>query len=104
MEEIEEVIEDVMRENYYEDYIDQAVGSLVREFNSRIKLGTFTEIDGEEVKKVKAGKTRDFWILQFYTSIRSEDERGTMGYGYAYNLENPNLSEWGNLYTPNGGN
>lgn len=98
-EKIDGVVEDVMEENYYEEYSDEAVGSIVREFNSQIQLGIFRRLDGKEVEKVLAGKTEMGWILQFYTKVHSE-EGDTRGEGFAYNLEAPDLSEWGSLYTP----
>lgn len=100
---IEDIIEDVMEENYYEEITDQAVRSIVNEFNSRIQLGTFKRLDGEEVETVLAGKTRDYWILQIFTEIESRDDRGIIGYGYAYNLDNPDMSEWGRMFNPAGG-
>jgi len=98
---IKKCIKDVMEDNGYEEYDKQAVESLVNEFNSRIKLNFFTEIDGEKVEMVNAGKTNDGWILNFYKKVERRDNTGTYGYGYAYNLEAPELSEWGSLWIPN---
>lgn len=92
---IKEVIKSVMEENGYEGINRKVVKSLVREFNSRVKFGF--ELDGERVKKVTAGKTANFWILQFWTEIIKKDKKG---FGYAYNLQHPHLSEWGSLYLP----
>jgi hypothetical protein len=44
--------------------------------------------------------TDEHFIVYLYWEIERDDEDGLFGYGYAYNLTDPDLSEAGYLFTP----
>jgi len=44
--------------------------------------------------------TRDHFILNIYTEVEEENEQGIYGFGLAYNITDPDLSEIGYLFTP----
>ena len=44
--------------------------------------------------------TDEHFIVYLYWEIERDDEDGLCGYGYAYNMTNPVLSEAGYLFTP----
>jgi hypothetical protein len=44
--------------------------------------------------------TDEHFIVYLYWEVERDDEDGLSGYGYAYNMTNPVLSEAGYLFTP----
>jgi hypothetical protein len=44
--------------------------------------------------------TDEFFIVYLYWEIERDDDDGLFGYGYAYNMTDPVLSEAGYLFTP----
>jgi hypothetical protein len=44
--------------------------------------------------------TDEHFMVYLYFEIENDNEDGLFGYGYAYNMTNPVLSEAGHLFTP----
>jgi len=91
---LDELVEIVRRENYPSDDIQLGI-SLAREIASRARLGIFPC----HVEAVTTVATEDFVIVQIYMTVEDEQD-GLYGFGYAYNVTDPSLSEEGYLYTP----
>jgi len=73
----------------------------------RIAQEAIVKLDGCAFSKlpippvmVTAVATPDHLILNIYTEVDEENERGIYGFGLAYNLTDPDLSEIGYLFTP----
>lgn len=91
---LDKLTEIVRRENHPKDDVELAI-HLAREIKSRASLKIFLC----PVKAVTTVLTEDFVIVQIYTELLSSGD-GLYGFGYAYNVTDPDLSEVGYLWTP----
>jgi hypothetical protein len=95
---IAEIVQNVVRENPCYDY-DQLWRAVIAELSFWAKVG-YLRFEGKRIKRVTGVETEDFYLAYLYTDIERDDEQGLFGYGYAYNLTDPDLSEAGYLFTP----
>ncbi len=92
------LVEDVLRENSNYDE-GEILAAIVRECASRASLGLL-RVGGRRVRRVVGIDTGDFRIIYLYTEIWEDNQDGIVGFGYAYNVDCPELSEFGNLWAP----
>jgi hypothetical protein len=99
-ERIAEIVKNVARENpdYRHDH-DKLWRAVIAELSFWAKVG-YLRFEGKRIKRVTGVETEDFYLAYLYTDIERDDEQGLFGYGYAYNLTDPDLSEAGYLFTP----
>jgi len=97
---IAEIVKNVARENpdYRHDY-DKLWRAIIAELSFFAQVG-YLRFNGKRIKRVTGVETEDFYLAYLYTDIERDDEQGLFGYGYAYNLTDPDLSEAGYLFTP----
>lgn len=104
---LDKLVEQVRNENKPHDLLELAVMT-AREIASRARLqiqmrGMVHSVNllPVEPQAVVVVHTEDDDVLIYiYTEIEHEDETGLYGFGYAYNLSNPDLSEIGWLWSP----
>jgi len=95
---IAEIVRNVAKENPdYDD--DQLWRAIIAELAFRAQIGIL-RFNGRRVIRVTGVDTPDFYLAYLYTEIVEDDANGLFGYGYAYNLTDPDLSEPGYLFTP----
>jgi hypothetical protein len=97
---IAEIVKNVARENpdYRHDH-DKLWRAIVAELSFFAQVG-YLRFNGKRIKRVTGVATEDFYLVYLYTDEIEQNEHGLFGYGYAYNLTDPDLSEAGYLFTP----
>lgn len=99
---IENLIQEVKRDNHPADDVELA-HLVCREIISRanLRLGPYQvcllPVKPEVVTIIVS---EDCVLLNIYIDIEQDDEEGIYGFGLAYNLTAPELSEFGYLFTP----
>ena len=94
---VAKIVRDVARENPgYSD--DQLWRAIISELAFWAQIG-YLRLNGKRVVRVTGVATPDFYLAYLYTEVVEGDD-GLFGYGYAYNLTDPDLSEEGYLFTP----
>jgi hypothetical protein len=97
---IAEIVKNVARENPdYRHDDDRLWRAVIGELNFFAQVG-YLRFNGKRIKRVTGVATEDFYLAYLYTDIERDGEQGLFGYGYAYNLTAPDLSEAGYLFTP----
>ena len=95
---IEEIVRRVVKEN--PDYNDEQLWrAVISELAFWAQVG-YLRLNGKPIVCVTGVATQDFYLAYLYTEIERDDDDGLFGYGYAYNLTDPDLSEEGYLFTP----
>ena len=67
------------------------------EMNERIRRGEFNGFVGATIV---FSEEEGVAILNLYKEVEEVSREGIYGFGYAYNIFDPEMSEWGYLYTP----
>jgi len=95
---IAEIVQNVVKANPdYDD--DQLWRAVISELSFWAQVG-YLRLNGKPIVCVTGVATSDFYLAYLYTEIEKDDSDGLFGYGYAYNLTDPDLSEEGYLFTP----
>jgi len=95
---VEEMWFDVMRNN--PGYSDEQIWrSLVTELQFLAHCG-YLRCGPKPILAVTGVASTDMLAVYLYWEIERENEDGLFGYGYAFNLTDPDMSEVGYLFTP----
>lgn len=97
---MDRLVDEVIEENDMDFNGLALLKAVVQECASRAVLGLLT-VNGTKIQCVTGVVTNDgARIVNLYTEVYSDNENGLCGFGYAYNIDAPDLSEFGYLWTP----